>query len=162
MTRRDDDKNPEIDLPFQDPKGMFGTSPIEKELSDEEVEYLTSRTAPRHRLTNSKRKIALYISLFLFMLFFLRLIYFRTAPITGLEIPPVFAVAGYGMGKTGLLVACVLLPVVNWFMLTPEDNAIRWLVRSIGTIVPLLALALLFVIPAELIYQWTVSLYPTR
>lgn len=163
MTRRDDDdKKPEIDLPFQDPKGMFGTSPIDKELTDEEVEYLTSRTAPRRRLTNSKRKITLYINLFLFVLFFVRLIYFRTAPITGLEIPPVFAIGGYGMGKTGLLVACVLLPAINWFLITPEDASIRWLVRSIGTIVPLVLLALLFVIPADLIYHWTLRLYPAH
>ena len=40
MTRRDDEKpENEMELPFQDPKGMFGTSPVEKELSDEEVEY---------------------------------------------------------------------------------------------------------------------------
>lgn len=161
MTRRDDDK-PEIDLPFEDPKGMFGTSPINKELTDEEVEYLTSRTAPRRRLTSSKRKIALYLSLFLFLLFFVRLIYFRTAPITGLEIPPVFAIGGIGMGETGILIACVLLPAINWFLITPEDASIRWMVRTIGTIVPLLLLALLFVIPAETVYHWTLPIYPAH
>ncbi len=161
MTRRDDEKpENEMELPFQDPKGMFGTSPVEKELSDEEVEYLTSRTAPRRRLTNSKRKIGLYISLFLFLLFFVRLIYFRTAPITGLEIPPVFAINGIGLGETGLLISCVALPVINWFLLTPDDASIRWMVRSIGTIIPLAALGLLFALPPELLYDWTRAFYP--
>lgn len=159
---RDDDK-PKVDLPFQDPKGMFGTSPIDKELTDEEVEYLTSRTAPRARLTRSRRKIFLYSTLFIVVMFLLRLIYIRTAPITGLAVPPVLSINGWGgFGETGLVAVCLLIPAINWFLVPREDASVRWLIRGVGTFLPLAALGLLYALPPELLHQWTLPLYPGR
>ena len=50
--------------------------------------------------------------------------------------------------------------MINWFLLTPDDASIRWMVRSIGTIIPLAALGLLFALPPELLYDWTRAFYP--
>lgn len=160
MTRRDEEKKPELDLPFQDPKGMFGTSPIDKELTDEEVEYLTSRTAPRARLTRSRRKIFLYSTLFVVVMFLLRLIYFRTASVTGMEVPPVLAIGGWGgLGETGLIAMCLLIPAINWFLAPKDDASVVWLVRGVGTFVPLAALGLIYALPPATLHRLTLPLY---
>jgi len=142
------DKTPEPEIPFEDEKGMFGTSPIAKELDEKEVEYLTSRTAPRVVLTRSRAKIALYISLFLILFFLARLVYFRTAPVTGFIVPPVF-----GLGETGLTAVCALLSVVNLFLVKPEDKTVMWMARILGTGLPLALLAALYVLPPERIHR---------
>ncbi len=107
-------------LPFEDEKGMFGTSPIAKELTDEEVEYLTSRTAPRVILRRSRRKPFLYSSLSLIILLIVRLVYHRTVPVTGLVVPPVF-----GLGETGLTALCAVLAGVNFFLIPPQERNVR-------------------------------------
>ena len=156
MTDRDDKpKADEPEIPFVDKKGMFGTSPIDKELTDEEVAFLTSRTAPRVSLTRSKRKIVRYIGVFLILFFALRIIFYRTAPITGLAVPPVL-----GMGEIGLLLASIALAGLNWFMLTPEDRPIRHLVRALGTWLPLVILGVIYLLPPQKLYDLTRVLYP--
>lgn len=140
------DSKPEI--PFEDEKGMFGTSPIDKELDDKEVEYLTSRTAPRVVLTRSRAKIALYINLFLILFFLVRLVYFRTAPVTGFVVPPVF-----GLGETGLTAVCAGLSVLNLFLVRPDDKTVMWMARILGTGVPLALIAALYLLPPDRIYS---------
>jgi len=142
------DTSPEPDLPFEDKDGMFGTSPIDKELTDGEVEYLTSRTAPRVVLTRSRAKIAIYINLFLILFFLIRLVYFRTEPVTGVTVPTVL-----GMGEIGLTVVCALLSGLNLFLVRPEDKTVMWMTRILGTGLPLAVLVLLFVLPPERIHS---------
>ncbi len=155
MTDRDDKpKAAEPEIPFVDKKGMFGTSPINKELTDEEVDFLTSRTAPRVRLTKSRRKVVRYINVFLILFFALRIIYYRTAPITGLAVPPVL-----GLGEFGLLAVSVALAALNWFMLTPEDQPIRHLVRALGTWLPITILGVIYILPPQKLYDLTKILY---
>ena len=155
MTDRDDKpKAADPEIPFVDKKGMFGTSPIDKELTDEEVAFLTSRTAPRVSLTKSRRKVVRYLNVFLILFFALRIVYYRTAPITGLAVPPVL-----GMGEIGLLVVSVALAALNWFMLTPEDQPIRWLVRFLGSGLPMLVLGVIYLLPPAKLYELTQSLY---
>jgi len=155
MTDRDDEpKADEPEIPFVDKKGMFGTSPIDKELTDEEVAFLTSRTAPRVSLTRSKRKIIRYIDVFLILFFALRIVYYRTAPITGLDVPPVL-----GLGEIGLLLVSIGLAALNWFMLTPEDRPIRHLVRMLGTWLPLIILGVIYILPPQKLYDLTKFLY---
>ena len=156
MTDRDDKpKAADPEIPFVDKKGMFGTSPIEKELTDEEVAFLTSRTAPRVSLTKSRRKIVRYINVFLILFFALRIIFHRTAPLSGLTVPPVL-----GLGEIGLLTVSLALVVLNWFMLTPEDQPIRWLVRFLGSALPTLILGVIYLLPPEKLYDLTRILYP--
>lgn len=155
MTDRDDKpKAEEPEIPFVDKKGMFGTSPIDKELTDEEVAFLTSRTAPRVSLTKSRRKVVRYLNVFLILFFALRIIYYRTAPITGLDVPPVL-----GLGEIGLLVVSLGLAALNWFMLTPEDRPIRHLVRFLGTWLPVLVLGVIYLLPPQMLYDLTKVLY---
>lgn len=135
-------------LPFEDEKGMFGTSPIAKELTDEEVEYLTSRTAPRVTLSRSRRKTFLYSSLSLIILLMLRLVYHRTIPVTGLVVPPVF-----GLGELGLTAVCASLAGINFFLIPPQERNVQWLTRFFGTGVPLILLALLYLLPAETLHR---------
>ncbi|WP_337996320.1 hypothetical protein [Oleispirillum naphthae] len=138
----------EPEIPFEDEKGMFGTSPIAKELDDEDVEYLTSRTAPRIVLTRSRAKIALYINLFLILFFLVRLVYFRTAPVTGFVVPPVL-----GLGETGLAAVCAGLSILNLFLVRPEDKTVVWMARILGTGVPLALVAALYLLPPERIHR---------
>lgn len=155
MTDRDDkQKAADPEIPFVDKKGMFGTSPIDKELTDEEVAFLTSRTAPRVTLTKSRRKVVRYLNVFLILFFALRLVYYRTAPITGLAVPPVL-----GMGEIGLLAVSVALAVLNWFMLTPEDQPIRWLVRFLGSGLPMLVLGAIYLLPPAKLYELTQAFF---
>lgn len=155
MTERDDKpKAADPEIPFVDKKGMFGTSPIDKELTDEEVAFLTSRTAPRVNLTKSRRKVVRYINVFLILFLALRIVYYRTAPLTGLTVPPVL-----GLDELGLLLVSLGLSALNWFMLTPEDQPIRWLVRFLGTGVPLLLLGTIYALPMATLYELTAVLY---
>jgi len=149
-----DKKAEDFNIPFEDNDGMFGTSPVEKELSDEEVEYLTSKTAPRVRLSRSKRKISMYISLFMIVLFIARLVYYRTAPVTGYTVPPIF-----GLNEMGLTITCCLLSFMNLFLVAPEDQSIRNVVRFIGTGLPLIIIAALYLLPATLIHKMTWFMY---
>ncbi len=138
----------EPNLPFEDEKAMFGTSPINKELDDDEVEYLTARTAPRVVLTRSRRKTFLYCSLSLMVILMMRMVYFRTAPVTGMEVPPVF-----GLGETGFAVLLAGMSIGNLFLVPPEESNVKWLSRSIGTGLPLLVLALLYLLPPEFLLR---------
>lgn len=155
MTNQKTEATPtEPKISFEDENGMFGTSPVTKELTDEEVEFLTRRTAPRVNLTRSFRKIALYISLFLILFFLSRLVYHRTIPVTGFVVPPVF-----WMGERGLTIVSGLLALINFFLITPEDKSIKWMVRFFGTGIPVLALAALYLLPAKKIHELAYFLF---
>jgi len=139
----------EADL-FVDEKAMFGTSPVTHQLSEDEVEYLTSRTAPRVILTRSRRKVWLYSSLFLYAMFFLRLIYHRAAPVTGMTVPDV-----YGLGRNGLIAACALIAAANVFLAPRNEKGTSawWMMLGIGSLLPLVLLGVLFLVPPETVVR---------
>jgi len=147
-------QNSEPHIPFEDEKGMYGTSPVTKELTDGDVEHLTSKTMPRVRLSRSKRKITLYISLFMIAWFVLQLIYHRTAPVTGFVVNPVF-----GLGEMGLVIVCSLMTIANWFLIAPEDEHIKTAIRFIGVGIPAIFLIALYALPAETIFSLTQFLF---
>jgi hypothetical protein len=140
---------PEINIPFEDEKAMYGTSPINKELTDEEVEYLTARTARRVVLTKSRRKTFLYTGSAVCFMFLVRLLYHRAAPATGMLVPPVF-----GLDETGLALVCAAISVLNLFLIPPQEKNVQWLTRFLGTGLPLLALALLYLLPPDVLYRY--------
>jgi hypothetical protein len=145
-----------MNIPFEDEKGMYGTSPVLKELSDEEVEHLTSKTLPRVRLSRSFRKISMYMSLFMIMIFMPQICYHRTSEITGLVVGPV-----YGLGEIGLVVVCTILSIINFFLIAPEDanSGARHAIRFIGTVIPLALLGAIYALPVDLVYRLTGFLY---
>ncbi len=154
MSAKTDDVKPdaaktdEPRTPFEDEKGMFGTSPATKELTDDEVEFLTSRTAPRVTLSRSRRKTFLYSSLSAMLLLILRLVYHRTTSVTGLVVPPVF-----GLGETGLTALCCGLSALNFFLVPPREGNVKWLTRFFGAGVPLILLGLLYILPPETLHH---------
>ncbi len=135
---------------------MYGTSPVLKELSDKEVEHLTSRTLPRVRLSRSFRKITMYMSLFMIMLFMPQICYYRTAEITGLQASPI-----YGLGEIGLVIVCTILAIINFFLIAPEDadRGTRHVIRFIGTGIPLILLGMIYALPVDIVYRLSAFLY---